>query len=290
MRKKRVLVTAGNSLLGQSFNELFSKEYEIYNLYHSGNINKKGWVKCDITDSETVSATSKFIGNIDIILHYAAQTTVWRSRQDKSLDAMTNIVGTLNMITLAEQCNASQFIFSSSESVYGDAISPIETSKKNPITPYGISKSTCEKYINYCQDNSTIDFTIFRPSYVIGKGMTRNPIVDIISQINQKEIKLFQSDQSIFNFISADEVNKMVAKLIYGEININDINIVNRDNIKLIEIIFFVSKITGIDYKVSSSDDVIQKNILSTKYPQFSNFTKKDVLDIIKQIIIDERG
>ena len=89
----------------------------------------------------------------DVVIHLAAEPGVIASMEDPFKNAQTNILGT---IRLAKRYKDSKFIFASSGGTIQEQI----------ISPYGLSKKTCEEYIKMLCN----DYVILRFPNVYGKG------------------------------------------------------------------------------------------------------------------------
>jgi UDP-glucose 4-epimerase len=85
----------------------------------------------------------------EIIYHLAAQISVRHSVADPHTDADTNIGGTLNVLTAAQQVGARVILASTGGAMYGDGV-PLPTPETVPPgteAPYGISKFCAEQYL-----------------------------------------------------------------------------------------------------------------------------------------------
>jgi len=102
-------------------------------------------VKGDIRDKEVVN---KLVSENEIIIHTAAQVSVVNSIENPIYDAENNIMGTLALLNAARKSNIGRFIYFSSAAVYGaPQYLPVdEKHPVNPMSPYGLSKVTGEKY------------------------------------------------------------------------------------------------------------------------------------------------
>ncbi len=89
----------------------------------------------------------------DVVIHLAAEPGVIASMEDPYKNAETNILGT---IRLAKHYSNARFIFASSGGTIQETI----------ISPYGLSKKTCEEYIKMMCD----DYIILRFPNVYGQG------------------------------------------------------------------------------------------------------------------------
>lgn len=89
-----------------------------------------------------------FKEKVDYVIHLAALGSVERSFKNPLETNSVNVDGSINIMILASKLKAKKFIFASSSSVYGDLKKEYktETDETNPISPYGVSKLSFEKY------------------------------------------------------------------------------------------------------------------------------------------------
>ena len=107
---------------------------------------------------------------IDIVNHQAAQASAQMSINDPTFDAVTNIIGTLNLLEICRRREVQKFIFSSSVATYGEQefFPADESHPQRPVNPYGVAKLSAEKYIRLYFDQLGLDYTIFRYANVYG--------------------------------------------------------------------------------------------------------------------------
>ena len=158
-----LFVTGISGFVGKNFLNFLRKEkenFEILALIHQRDVPLE-WpivekVKGDVRDINSLEKA--FLKRkIDGILHLAA---VIKSKNLKDFDEV-NVEGTRNIVKLAEKYNVKKFIFLSSDFVLYEKFAP---------NPYGISKRKCEEIIL----NSSLDYTIFRPTPIFGPGDNKN--------------------------------------------------------------------------------------------------------------------
>ncbi|MFC1716928.1 NAD-dependent epimerase/dehydratase family protein [Candidatus Poribacteria bacterium] len=114
----------------------------------------------------------KLLEDVGVVIHEAAQPGV-RSGWDDSFEiySRNNIEATQKLLNASKDSDIRKFIFASSSSVYGDAeeMPTTEGSPTNPLSPYGITKLTCEHlcriYWKYFGVPTIIlrHFTVFGP-------------------------------------------------------------------------------------------------------------------------------
>jgi len=108
---------------------------------------------------------------IDVVFHLAAQIDVRRSVAEPVNDAEINILGSLNLLSMAVKYKAGRIIFSSTGgAVYGEQTyyPADEEHPANPISPYGVSKLSFEKYLYYAKEEFKLNYTVLRYANVYG--------------------------------------------------------------------------------------------------------------------------
>ena len=136
-----------------------------------------------------------------------------------------DLPGTVTLFETASEMPLKKILFiSSGGTVYGEPKSvPIaEDHPTNPISPYGITKLTLEKYAQmYCRLRA-LPIVCVRPSNPFGEG--QQPFVGqgfvataIASILRKQEIKIFGSQGTVRDYIYVSDVAKgLVAALDHG--------------------------------------------------------------------------
>lgn len=120
----------------------------------------------------------------DVINHHAAQINVRISVGDPLFDAKVNILGSLNLLSLAMKYHVKRFVFASSGgTVYGEPnrLPITEDFPINPSSPYGISKATTEKYLTLYSRLYDFSCVILRYSNVYGPRQISKSEAGVIS-------------------------------------------------------------------------------------------------------------
>ena len=179
-------------------------------------------VKGDIRDKALVKDLVK---DIDAIVHCAAQIFVARSVEDPSFDADNNIFGTLNLLDAARDASIKRFVYFSSAAVYGDTVRlPVdEDHPQNPMSPYGVSKLSGEKYALAFQKIYGIPATAIRPFNIYSPRQDpSNPYSGVISKFidrvssGQNPI-IFGDGTATRDFVSVHDVVDMVMLMLEKE-------------------------------------------------------------------------
>ena len=107
----------------------------------------------------------------ETVCHLAAQINVTESVKDPAFDALTNIIGTINLLEAAVKSGVKKFIFSSTGgAIYGEpkVLPADESTPPEPMSPYGTSKLATEEYIKLYARNHPLKYVILRYSNVFG--------------------------------------------------------------------------------------------------------------------------
>ncbi len=113
--------------------------------------------RLDIRDASLVELIER--RRPEVIFHLAAQIDVRVSVADPVLDAMINLIGTLNVLEGARRAGARKVVFASSGgTIYGDpdvSELPIkESHPQSPISPYGVAKKAAGDYLAAYRERS----------------------------------------------------------------------------------------------------------------------------------------
>jgi UDP-glucose 4-epimerase len=179
---KKVLVTGGFGFIGSHIvDTLIRNNYEvaIYDNLSTGSI---GNVQAKVTP---------FFGNVEDVIHQAAQVSVQQSISDITNDARINIMGTINIAKLSHKYAVKKIVFASSAAVYGNAdVMPITLSHlTSPLSPYGASKKTAEDYLKLAKELYDLNYVNLRYSNVYGPRQTASGEGGVISIFTNLVIK-----------------------------------------------------------------------------------------------------
>ncbi|MFN0138876.1 MAG: GDP-mannose 4,6-dehydratase [Pyrinomonadaceae bacterium] len=128
------------------FNDFYSPDIKRSNVAAHIASPKYKLVEADIRD---YGALEKIFAqnNFNVIVHLAARAGVRPSLAEPKLYTETNVNGTVNLLELAKEHGAEQFVFGSSSSVYGiNSKVPFAEDDKisKPISPYAATKAAGE--------------------------------------------------------------------------------------------------------------------------------------------------
>jgi UDP-glucose 4-epimerase len=182
MNKMKILVTGGAGFIGSQVADAFISEgYDVFimdNLStgNEKNINPKAhFFNYNIDDPEVLKIFEK--EKFDVVNHHAAQIDVRKSVNDPIFDANVNILGTINLFQGCIKTGVKKFMFASTGgAIYGEQeyFPADENHPTKPVSPYGITKLTVEKYLFFYKNEYGLNYTILRYANVYGPR--QNPL------------------------------------------------------------------------------------------------------------------
>ena len=157
----KLLVTGGAGFIGSAFVRYILSEstatsvVTLDKLTYAGNLENLAsvledrryrFVHGDICDRATVASILQE-GDIDAIVHFAAESHVDRSILSPDDFVETNIRGTATLLDAARQAKTARFVLVSTDEVYGDIEAPLEADEAFPLkpsSPYAASKAAAD--------------------------------------------------------------------------------------------------------------------------------------------------
>jgi UDP-glucose 4-epimerase len=170
-----VLVTGGAGYIGAHCAKALSEAgflpvaYDNLSTGHESFVRWGPLVRGDIRDTGEVLQALRTHGAV-AVMHFAAFSLVGESVCDPQKYYLNNLAGTLSLLQAMREAGCHKLVFSSTGAVYGnDHGEPIvETSRCEPINPYGRSKLAIEHILS--DYRSAYDFRSFCLRYFNASG------------------------------------------------------------------------------------------------------------------------
>lgn len=291
MTKNKVLITGGTGFIGSHIVEkLLENNYNVIIIDNlsSGSIE-------NIPNSDTLKFYQLNIEKDDLelvfqketpdyVIHLAAQTSVNFSISHPYYDANMNVMASIKLLELCKKYNIRKFITASSAAIYGNPkYLPIdENHPTEPMSQYGLSKLTMEKYIKL----SGIPYIIFRFSNAYGprqKSSKESGVVAIFNNAmkNNEPINIYGDGEQIRDFIYVEDIANICIKAINSNVENEIINFSTNKGVSLNQLFkvmkslynytlnanYLPERIGDIKNSILSNDKVY--NLL-----KFTNYTK----------------
>jgi len=185
----------------------------------------------------------KFSGDIDVILHLAALTSISDSIEDPMSTVEVNVLGTLNVLEFARK-KSSKVVFLSTAGVYGQKSTPVsENDKLNPKHPYGESKVLSENLCEFYSQVYGIKSVVLRLFNIYGPGQKSPMLIpDILNNINGKIV--FSSPNYSRDFVHLDDLlNAIDSAINFSSGDYEVFNIATGKTVSIGDVVILVERI-----------------------------------------------
>jgi UDP-glucose 4-epimerase len=247
---------------------------------------------------------------IDNVIHFAALKSVSESITKPIEYYKNNVSGTINLISAMKDHGVKNIIFSSSCTVYGEPETyPVNelTPTQLPKTPYGVTKSMCEKILEDTTEINSIALRYFNPIgnhksgliYENPNGVPENLMPYIIGVIEGKyyHLRVFGNDYNtldgtaIRDYIDVNDLAEAHVKALNNvdKMNYDVINVGTGNGYSVLEVIkAFEDEGITVPYKIYPRRDgdieQIYANIIKAK--NLMNWEpKRGIKDSVKSIL-----
>jgi len=256
------------------------------------------FVKGDLRD---IGLVNILVNNADIVIHCAAQISISRSIEDPVFDAQNNIMGTLNLLNATRRVNVKRFVYFSSAATYGNPLRlPVDEShSQEPLSPYGTSKLSGEKYALMFHKAYGLSATSIRPFNIYSSRQDpSNPYSGVISKFIDNVCKgrspiIFGDGSATRDFVSVHDVVDLVMLMLENDACIGKaFNCGTGNATRIDELANMIIDLYGIDIKPileperpgdikdSFADISLAKNVLGYSPKVSLNDGLKEIKDI----------
>lgn len=291
MTKNKVLITGGVGFIGSHIVEkLLENNYNVIIIDNlsSGSIE-------NIPNSDTLKFYQLNIEKDDLelvfqketpdyVIHLAAQTSVNFSISHPYYDANMNVMASIKLLELCKKYNIKKFITASSAAIYGNPkYLPIdENHPTEPMSQYGLSKLTMEKYIKL----SGIPYIIFRFSNAYGprqKSSKESGVVAIFNNAmkNNEPINIYGDGEQIRDFIYVEDIANICIKAINSNVENEIINFSTNKGVSLNQLFKVMKSLYNytlnanyLPERIGDIKNSILSNDKAYNLLKFTNYTK----------------
>lgn len=291
MTKNKVLITGGAGFIGSHIVEkLLENNYNVIIIDNlsSGSIE-------NIPNSDTLKLYQLNIEKDDLelvfqketpdyVIHLAAQTSVNFSISHPYYDANMNVMASIKLLELCKKYNIKKFITASSAAIYGNPkYLPIdENHPTEPMSQYGLSKLTMEKYIKL----SGIPYIIFRFSNAYDprqKSSKESGVVAIFNNAmkNNEPINIYGDGEQIRDFIYVEDIANICIKAINLNVENEIINFSTNKGVSLNQLFKVMKSLYNytlnanyLPERIGDIKNSILSNDKAYNLLKFTNYTK----------------
>jgi nucleoside-diphosphate-sugar epimerase len=261
-----IVITGADGFVGRALNDRL-QNLGFQTICIDSNPISGGTLKADITSSEI----SVLIPENAIIVHLAAMSTDSMCKQDPISAISINMIGTINLVNIAVEKKCKQFVFASSEWVYGDTDGKIEKNENSAIdisgltSIYAVTKAAMEPIINQMLNNT--NSVILRFGIVYGpREKSWSAVERLLVDVSEKEVIEVGSLENGRCFVYIDDlVDGIISSF---SANGNQLfNLSGNELVTLGDVIKTSAKILSKNVKVQEVDSkkFVQRNLSNLK-------------------------
>ena len=173
----KVLITGVAGLLGSRLADWIIENYPEYEVIgiddlsggYKENVNKQvQFWQMDLVKHPIENCFE--VHKPDYVFHFAAYAAEGLSPFIRQYNYENNLVATARIVNQCIKHDVKRLVFTSTMAVYGHGEGGIfhEDMMRNPIDPYGIAKTACERDIEVANEQHGLDYCIIRPHNVYG--------------------------------------------------------------------------------------------------------------------------
>ena len=254
----KVLVTGASGFLGSHIaDELSQRDYEVIlfdmvpSPYAKSN---QRMIVGHLSDCDLLCEITK---NIEYIYHFAGLADIAECSEKPKEVALTNIMGTVNLLEACRINGIKRFVFASSAYVLS-----------NSGSFYRSSKRACEDFISDYHEKYGLEYVILRFGSLYGnRSNEKNGVYRIIKA-------LLNNNEYTYNG-TGEEIRELINVLDAAKISVNCLDEQHRnakllvtgiERLKMRDIIDMIKEILGKDVKVNYSDSTIANHYKITPY------------------------
>jgi UDP-glucose 4-epimerase len=209
------------------------------------------WFEGDFNDPANLAAA---LEGCDTVFHLVNATTPSSANVDKAADVRLNVLGTLQMLEICRTEGVKRVVFTSSGgTIYGvpEILPTPETAICQPITSYGISKLTIEKYLYLYNYLHELDYRILRIANPFGPLQTASKNQGVIGaflrrSLANQPIEIWGDGSVARDYLYVDDViDAIILAAEYGG-NEKIFNIGSGTARSLLDVIHAIETVTGI--------------------------------------------
>lgn len=248
------LIGAGHDVIGiDCFTDFYARESKRANLRRAESSARFELVEADLASADV----DALVDGVDGVFHLAAQPGVRGSwGQTFELYVRDNVLATQRVLEAAASRRL-RVVFASSSSVYGNAATfpLVETASCEPISPYGVTKLTCERLAGAYAASASLDsvalryFTVYgprqrpdmafariaaslvggRPLEVYGDGRQSRDFTYVADAVDATLAAFFEgSSGAVYNVGGGSEASVNEVLALVGRLTGRDVPIVRR--------------------------------------------------------------
>ena len=246
-----MILILGNGFVGEALSRKMVENNEKVKVF-SDTIGQIEGVEYRVGDWREIDQHIDFFDKVTTVVQTIHTTVPYTSMQDIYKDATDNILPHIKLLQILKEKNIKNGLFLSS----GGAVYGFPQEKKvnefhhtNPISAYGVSKLSIEKYIQLYNQQFNLNISIIRPSNLYGVGQNVKKPQGIIAHIitaikNNIILDIWGTGTNYKDYLYIDDFIEALTLLVQKKLpNPQVYNIASGETYTVLELISIVEKL-----------------------------------------------
>ncbi|VVC02170.1 L-arabinose 1-dehydrogenase (NAD(P)(+)) [uncultured archaeon] len=247
-----IIVTGGSGFIGSHLCSVLSEKGDVRIVDVNAPPMGVGaeFVQASVLDAARLARLMK---GADAVVHLAALVDVSASVANPFPDFEVNALGTLNVLEAARKAGVKKVAYASSAAVYGNPVSlPIdEAHPVAPLSPYGLSKLTAERYVLLYNELYGMQNTALRLFNVYGSGQNAgSPYSGVITKFcnaiaDGRQPVIYGDGEQTRDFVHVDDVAHAFCLALDSRGSNSPINIASGKEISVLDLLEKMCSLAG---------------------------------------------
>jgi len=224
-------------------------------------------IEGSIVDPEVVGRAMR---GVEVVFHQAAIPSVFRSVEEPQPTMLAGVQGTTVVLDAARHAGVRRFMFAASSSAYGETpiLPKVETMAAQPLSPYAVSKLTCEQLMRVFASLYGLEtvslryFNVFGPRQDPKSEYAAVVPKFVTAALRQERPVVFGDGEQTRDFCFIDNAVRanLLAATTSSKLSGEVVNIACGERTSLNQLLGYVGELTGQrldpEYRVARAGDV----------------------------------
>ncbi len=254
----KILVTGGSGFLGSHVAEALSAAGHAVTIFDAAPspwlLDGQTMVVGDILDADALAAA---VSGVEVVFHFAALADIGHTQRDPLNTARINILGTLGLLEAARQAGVRRFVFASSVYVF---------SKTGSF--YGVSKQSCERFIEMYRSEFGLDYTILRYGSLYGRRAGSTNVIHqmVYDALNRQEISYPGTGEEIREYIHVRDAAALSVEILEEAYANRHLVLTGTERFRVREIMQMIAEIAPGDVALGFAEEQRDSHYTLTPY------------------------
>ncbi len=165
----------------------------------------------DVADPAAVRRAFALAGDVDTVVHFAAETHVDRSLEAPATFVRTNVLGTQVLLDVVRERGVGRMLHISTDEVYGsiadDTPSASEAAPFRPGSPYAASKVGADALVTASFNSFNLPTIVVRPANTFGAGQYPEKLLPVLigAAVRSEALPLYGDGLHVRDWLAVED-------------------------------------------------------------------------------------